>query len=358
MTCWPRAPCRLSICSLYSLSGLLSFSLSSFPALVLKDLFCSLHAQTVAQFRITCTELWSPIKEGLWIGVDLQMLLHPAVMVNEPHESQELLCFNPWRLYYESMMIWYIGLLWHPHWYFIWFLIFAQQERSKCSDLSCPHYISPIKQLDTVIFLPHFPFEVTALPHYYTLVDGRLTWIWVFVSLGLNWPPNLLLSIICILCLLSSPLCSVFIIDSEASNIWSGQIWLLGTLAFIADHSIFKCGLTPFRWSLLNILTVCCTSLSLVVHCLPKTEQPVIDYATMTWARDTFHPSETSPTHPGTLLCWGSWCITLYSWLLSHLKYVIGLYFMTPCLCSNVSDRTIVISWNHASERHHLSAIL
>lgn len=169
MTCWPRAPCRLSICSLYSLSGLLSFSLSSFPALVLKDLFCSLHAQTVAQFRITCTELWSPIKEGLWIGVDLQMLLHPAVMVNEPHESQELLCFNPWRLYYESMMIWYIGLLWHPHWYFIWFLIFAQQERSKCSDLSCPHYISPIKQLDTVIFLPHFPFEVTALPHYYTL---------------------------------------------------------------------------------------------------------------------------------------------------------------------------------------------
>lgn len=128
------------------------------------------------------------------------MLLYPALMVNEPHKSQELVCFNPWRLYYESMMIWHIGLLhyisiilfslscywisisvpsrpswnpldilWQPHWYFSWFLIFAQQERSKCSGLSCPHYISPIKQLDAAIFLPHLPLEATALPHYSTL---------------------------------------------------------------------------------------------------------------------------------------------------------------------------------------------
>lgn len=39
--------------------------------------------------------------------------------------------------------------------------------------------------------------------------------------------------------------------------------------------SSFKCELTPFRWPLLNILTVCCTSVS-VVHWLPKAEQPVI----------------------------------------------------------------------------------
>lgn len=202
------------------------------------------------------------------------MLLYPALMVNEPHESQELVCFNPWRLYYESMMIWYIGLLhyisiilfslscywistsvpsrpswnpldilWQPHWYFSWFLIFAQQERSKCSGLSCPHYISPIKQLDAVIFLPHLPLEATALPHYSTLRNREYFY---------------------------------------------------------------------FYFILLNILTVCCTSLS-VVCCLPKTEQALMDHATMTRASDTFHPSETSPTHPGTLLCWGSWRITLYS---------------------------------------------
>lgn len=198
MTCWPRAPRRLSICSSYSLSALLGFSLSSFLALVLKDLFCSLHAQTIAQLRNTCSELWSPIKEGLWIREDLPMLLHPAVMVNEPHESPELVCFNPWRLYYESMMIWYIGLLhyisiilfslscywisisvlsrpswnsleilWQPHWYFSSFLIFAQQERSKCCGLSCPHYISPIKRLDTVILATFalWSHSITTLIH-------------------------------------------------------------------------------------------------------------------------------------------------------------------------------------------------
>lgn len=150
-------------------------------------------------------------------------------------------------------------------------------------------------------------------------------------------------------------LCSVFIIDSEASNIWSGQIWLLGTQAFIADRSIFKCGLTPFRWSLLNILTVCCTSLS-VVHCLPKSEQPVIDHWSQPWPglvtrfilRKQVQPilapccveaPDTSPYSSSSTLIW-------------RLKYVKGLYFMTLCLCSNVSDRTI--SWNHASERHHL----
>lgn len=110
------------------------------------------------------------------------MLLHPALMVNEPHESQELVGFNPSRLYYESMMIWCIGLLhyisiilfslscyclsasvpsrpswnsleirWQPHWYFSWFLIFAQQECNKCSGLLCPHYNSPIKQLDALL---------------------------------------------------------------------------------------------------------------------------------------------------------------------------------------------------------------
>lgn len=289
MTCWPRAPCRLSICSLYSLSALLSFSLSSFPALVLKDLFCSRHAQTVAQFRIKCAELWSPIKEGLWIRVDLQMLLHPAVMGNEPHESQELLCFNPWRLYFESMMIWCIGLLhyisriwfslscywlsisvpsraswhsleilWQPHWYFSWFL--TRMQQMFWPFVSTLYFTNKTTgYCDILATFALWSHSITTLLH-----SGIGKIVGLFLS-GWGWTGHqtyYYLSIIFILCLLSSPLCSVFITDAEPSNIWSGQIWLLGTLAFFADHSIFKCGLTPFRWSLLNILTVCCTSLS------------------------------------------------------------------------------------------------
>lgn len=89
--CWPQAPSRLSACSLHSLSALFRFSLLSFLALVLKDLFHTQRAQTVAQFSITCTELWPPIKEGIGIRVHVLMLLHTIVMVNEPSGSQVFL---------------------------------------------------------------------------------------------------------------------------------------------------------------------------------------------------------------------------------------------------------------------------
>lgn len=75
VTCWPQAACRLSAYCLNSLSALFRFSLLSFLALALKDLFRTQHAQTVAQFSITCNELPG------WV---LLMLLHAAVMVHEP----------------------------------------------------------------------------------------------------------------------------------------------------------------------------------------------------------------------------------------------------------------------------------
>lgn len=176
-----------------------------------------------------------------------------------------------------------LEILWCPHWYLSWFLIFCLTRTQQVfwPFTATLYYTNKTTwHCDILATLPFWGHSIIT----FLGIQKMIVWWWYAdKNLSCFFPPGLN-------CLLTKPY-----------------------LISLQEHmSSFKYELTPFRWQLLNTLTVCSLLFPLCTS-LPK----LINQSLEAWSNQhdlgsTFCPPDEFTEKSARLLGWGPWCITLY----------------------------------------------